>query len=302
MSVVSRVLRPVANVVRRHPALARFTLACVPDWHTYITIPQIGKVRIRLRRNRSLWLRPPLELELYPLATLRAFVRPTDTVWDVGANLGIYARWLVTHLKARHVCAFEPMAENLPELRHNLALGKVIGQVTVVPWALSNVDGEVEFQVDDIQSASGAVNVVYEGKACRARAALGLPPKVEKVMSRTIDSILKAGELPPPDVLKIDVEGAERMLLDGGREFFRRASPRLIIETHGLEVSKQCLEFLFDHGYSVAGRVPPSWHPRQHLRLDRAVLDRMTDQYDVHFIVAAKLPADLPLELDYANL
>ena len=139
---------------------------------------------------------PPLTHEWYPLAALRAFVRPTDTVWDVGANLGLYARWLVTHLKARHVCSFEPMAENLPELRHNLALGKVTGQVTVVPWAISNVDGEVEFQVDDMQSASGAVNAVYEGKACRARAALGLPPKVEKVASRTIDSILKAAGTP----------------------------------------------------------------------------------------------------------
>lgn len=92
------------------------------------------------------------------------------------------------------------------------------------------------------------------------------------------------------------------MLLDGGREFFRQASPRLIIETHGLEVAKQCLEFLFDHGYSVAACVPTSWHPRRHLRLERSVLARMTDQYDAHFIVAAKPPQDLPVELDYVNL
>lgn len=302
MSLVSRILRPLAKVVRPHPALARFALGCVPDWHTHITIPELGKLRIRLRRNRSLWLRPPLDLERYPLAALRALVRPTDTVWDVGANLGLYARWLVTHLNARQVCSFEPMADNLPELRHNLELGQVTGRVTVVPWALSNLDGEVEFQVDDMQSASGAVNSVYAGRACRARAALGLPPKVEQVMSRTIDSILKASELPPPDVLKIDVEGAERMLLDGGQKFFRQASPRLIIETHGLEVARQCLEFLFDHGYSVAGHVPAGWHPRRHLRLERAVLTRMTDQYDVHFIVAAKLPQDLPADLDYVNL
>lgn len=302
MSVVSRILRPVANVVRKHPALARFTLACVPDWRTHIAIPQIGKVRIRLRRNRSLWLRPPLELELYPLATLRAFVRPTDIVWDVGANLGIYARWLVAHLNARHVCSFEPMAENLPELRHNLALGKVTDRVTVVPWALSNVDCEVNFQVDDVQSASGAVNSVYNGEACRARAALGLPPKIERVKSRTIDSILTAGELPPPDVLKIDVEGAERMLLDGGEAFFRRASPRLLIETHGLGVSKQCLEFLFDHGYTVAARVPAHWHADGHMKLDRSVLGRMVDQYDAHFIAAAKRPEDVPDKLDLVNL
>lgn len=300
--MVSRILYPVANVVRQHPSLARFALACVPDWHTHITLPQIGKFRIRLRRNRSLWLRPPLAHEWYPLATLRAFVRPTDIVWDVGANLGLYTRWLVTHLNARQVCSFEPMSENLPELRHNLALGGVAGKVTIVPWALSNTDGEVSFQIDDMQSASGAVDSVHQGRACVSRTALGLPPKTEIVTSRTIDAILRAGELPAPDVLKIDVEGAERMLLDGGQEFFQQASPRLVIETHGLEVAKQCLEFLFDHGYSVAACVPTSWHPRRHLRLDRSVLARMTDQYDAHFIMATKQSNDLPLELDYVNL
>ena len=103
MRLIHLYLRRAVNAVRTRPALARLALSCLPDWHLHITIPQIGKFRIRLRRNRSLWLRPPLTLERYPLAVLRAVVRPTDTVWDVGANLGLYARWLVTHLHARHV-------------------------------------------------------------------------------------------------------------------------------------------------------------------------------------------------------
>ena len=297
-----RLLSPVINFIRRSPAVSRFALRCVPDVHAHITIPQIGRLRIRLRRNRSLWLRPPLTLEEYPLAALKAFVRPTDTVWDVGANIGLYARWLTTHLHARQVCSFEPMSANLPELKHNIELGGIGDRVKVVPWALSDTDGEVEFQVDDIQSASGAVNSVYGGEACRARSALGLPPMLEKVTSRTIDSILEKQELPPPDVLKIDIEGAERMLLEGGAKFFREASPRILIETHGLEVSKQCLEFLFDRGYHVAANVPDHWHPGCHMRLERDVLERMRDQYDAHFILASKRAEDLPDVLDYTNL
>lgn len=295
-------LHTAVAIVRRSPTLSRIALRCVPDAHMHITIPQIGRLRIRMRRNRSLWLRPPLTHEWYPLAALKAFVRPGDIVWDVGANIGLYSRWLVTHLKAGHVYAFEPMSANLPELKYNLSLGDVTDRVTVVPWALSNADGDVEFQVDDMQSASGAVNAVYEGKACRARSALGLPPIVEQVASRTIDSILEQEELPAPNVLKIDIEGAERMLLDGGETFFRSGSPRILIETHGLVVSKQCLEFLFDHGFHVAACVPETSHPKRHMRLHRDVLPRMHDQYDAHFIIASKHADDIPDELDYANL
>jgi FkbM family methyltransferase len=302
MSFAHSLMHTVSAMVRRNRSLSRWALKLVPDCHVHITVPHIGKLRVRLRRNRSLWLRPPLTHEWYPLAALKALVRPSDKVWDVGANIGLYARWLSSHLHARHVYSFEPMSANLPELRYNIEKGGVADRVTIVPCALSNQDGEVEFQVDDMQSASGAVDAVYQGEACRARSALGLPPLVEKVPSRTIDAIQAAGDLPMPDVLKIDVEGAERLLLDGGTRFFREASPRLVIETHGLAVSRQCLHFLFDHGYTVAACVRPEVHPTRHMRLDPSFIDRMTSDYDAHFIIASKNPGDIPHTLDYQKL
>lgn len=295
-------LRRLSLIVRQSPIMSRLALKCIPDCHIHIDIPKIGKLRIRLRRNRSLWLRPPLTLEGYPLAAMKAFTRPGDVVWDVGANLGLYARWLVQHLKAGQVCSFEPMSENLPELRHNVELGGIADRVTIIPWAISDVDGEVEFQVDDMQSASGAVNSVYEGAASRARSAIGLPPKMERVIGRTVDSILQARELPPPDVMKIDIEGAERMLLDGGSKFFEEASPRLLIETHGGKVSRQCLEFLFERNYHVAAFVPETWAPSRHMRLTPDMVPRVIDEYDAHFIMGSKNRADIPDELDWAAL
>lgn len=301
-------LNKTSNIIRRRPALSRVALKCVPDTHFHITVPRIGRLRIRLRRNRSLWLRPPLSPqwnaanEWYPLAALTALVRPGETVWDVGANIGLYARWLVTLLRAGRVCSFEPMAANLTELRYNLSLGNITDRVEVVPWALSDTNGQVDFQVDDMQSASGAVDAVYGGRACRARAALGLPPLVETVTSRSIDSILEHRDLPAPDVLKIDVEGAERMVLDGGTKFFRAHSPRVVIETHGLEVSKQCLEFLFDHEFHVAACVPAAWHPKRHMRLRRADLARMSGHYDIPHIIASRYAEEIPEMLDSSKI
>lgn len=294
MSFIRSVARDTGQWVRKRPALSRWLLRCLPDCHVQVTVPTVGLMRVRLRRNRSYWLRAPLELERYPMALLRAMVKPEHTVWDVGANLGLYARWLVAVPGARRVVSFEPMSANLPDLRYNLALGGVTDRVTVVPCALADTEGEVEFQVDDMQSASGTVNAVTGGKPCAARAAVGLPPLTEKVLCRTVDGILRTGELPRPDVMKIDVEGAEHLLLRGGDHFFREGHPRLMIETHGLDVARRCLEFLFDRGYHVAACVNPDWVPGRFMHLKRDVLGRMVGMYDVTFLAASKDVSELP--------
>src|SRR5262245_21361662 len=126
-------MKRILAFLRRHKLLSWITLNCVPDWHWKIQIPNIGRVRIRLSRNRSLWIRHPFTHEWYPLSALKALVHSTDVVWDVGANIGVYSRVFVQCLNAKHVYAFEPMSENLPELRYNLTLGGVENRVTILP-------------------------------------------------------------------------------------------------------------------------------------------------------------------------
>ena len=286
------------SIIKKHKYLSIFCLYLIPDWHITINMPYIGKFRIRLRRNRSFWLRDPLQLEMYPLSVLKAIVRPGDVVWDVGANIGLYSRWLVNHLLVSKVIAFEPMTENLPELIYNLNLGNIGNNVFVFPWAISDIDGPIEFQVDNIQSASGAIDSICQGNPSRARSALGLKSITEKVSSRTIDSIINSGEVEIPDVLKIDIEGAEYLLLKGGESFFTKYSPLILIETHGLEVSKQCISFLFDHGYNVAACVPESKNSTRHQQIFLDYILTMNDQYDAHFLVASKNIKNLPITLN----
>jgi FkbM family methyltransferase len=299
----------VARFVRQRPLVAKYALRCLPDWHIYVNVPQLGKMRIRLRRNRSYWLRNAFTHEWYPLSILKSLVRSSDTVWDVGANIGLYSRVLVQWFHAERVIAFEPMSENLPELRFNLELGKITDRVQVVPWALGNIDAEVDFQVDDMQGTSGTLDCIRNGAACMGRAALALPPKTERVSCRTVDSIIDARELPTPDVIKADVEGAEMLLLSGGRRFLNGQGARLLIETHGvdesgMEVIRSSLRFLFDAGYAVAACVPDSWCPTRHMRLEPSMIAQVRDQSDVLFIAASKNPEDLPhaVESDVSKL
>jgi FkbM family methyltransferase len=253
-------------------------------------------MRIRLRRNRSYWLRDPLTHERFPLSALRSFIQPGTVVYDVGANLGLYTRFCC-FFGAAHVVAFEPMTDNRKALVHNLTLGGIQQRVTVLPYALSDVDEEQDFQIDDLSSASAALNVVTGGGPALGRRSFGFGPKTERVHCRRLDSLLAEGKLPPPDVLKVDIEGAERLMLAGATGFLKNWSPRLLIELHGPDKAKEVIEFLCDLGYTCRGKVSTKLNDAGYGDVNKNSFGEITDLYDVQFLMAAKGVSDLPAEV-----
>jgi FkbM family methyltransferase len=266
----------------------------VPDLPWIVHIEGIGDLRVRLRRNRSFWLRDPLESERFPFAMLRRFVRPGDVVYDCGANLGLYDRFLVSALGAGRVVAFEPSAENRRFLAINLAMGGISDRVTVLPLALADEDGVAEFQVDDVQTTSGTLSKVTGGAPSEGRRNLRLAPLTEQVLCRRLDTVVRDEELPPPDVIKIDVEGAEAFLLRGATGILSERRPRLVVELHGAAVAREVIELLHARGYACVGKVEPHIHASGYGRIDPSVLPRVNGLYDVHFIAASRDSGDLP--------
>lgn len=287
-------VRSLAYRLRTRPRLGRWALRLVPDLPWTVSVAGLGPVRIRLRTNRSYWLREPLESEKVPFALLRHLVRPGDVVYDCGANLGLYARYLAGSLGAGRVVAFEPVADNRAVLARNLALGGIAHRVTVLPLALSDEDGTAEFQVDDMQSTSGTLSKVTGGAPSEGRRNLGLAPRTDRVACRRLDTVVAAERLPPPDVIKIDVEGAEALLLRGAARILQDHRPRLVVELHGAAVAREVLALLFDLGYACAAKVEPHVLPGRYGRVDPSLLPRIQGLYDVHFVAAAADPADLP--------
>jgi FkbM family methyltransferase len=288
------IVRSLANSLRTRPLLSRWALRMIPDVPWTVQVEGIGPFRIRLRRNRSWWLRKPLESESFPFAMLRHWVRPGDVVYDCGANLGLYDRFLVSNLGAGRVVAFEPSPENRRFLAANLALGGIADRVTVVPVALADEDSLAEFQVDDVQTSSGTLSKVTGGEPSEGRRNLKLGPLTEQVLCRRLDTVVAEEGLPLPDVIKIDVEGAEPLLLRGAASLLRERQPKLVVELHGAAVAREVISLLHDFGYACAARVSPHIHPSGYGPVDLSVLPQVKDLYDVHFLVAARDPAALP--------
>jgi FkbM family methyltransferase len=247
-------VKRLAAWLRTRPFLGRASLALIPNLPVTIIIHPIGPFRIRLSRDRRYWLRHPLDHERMALGGLQRLIRPGDTVYDIGANIGLFSRFLINAFNARQVFAFEPMKANLRDLHTNLALGRIADRARVFPLALADHEAHELLQVDDVSSGSAVLDRVSHGRASESRQRYGLAAKTESVRVATLDSLIARESLPPPNVLKIDVEGAEALVLKGAARTIQQHKPRLLIElhsVHGPSTAYDCIPLLEEWGYAL---------------------------------------------------
>lgn len=209
--------------------------------------------------------------------------------------MGLYTRFFCQKFGAKQVIAFEPMKDNLAQLNENIALGKIGDRVTVFPYALADVDSEQEFQIDDFSTGSATLSFVTKGEAAQGRKQYGLSAKSEMVVCHRLDTLIEKLGLPNPDVIKIDIEGAEYHFLVGARDCLMRFSPKLMVELHGLDKARAVYHYLTELGYHCAAKVSPRLEPSGYCRLDDTIIKAARDCYDIHFLLAAKDSAALPV-------
>ncbi len=136
------------------------------------------------------------------------------------------------------VYAFEPTPDNAEEIRRNVVLNG-LPNVTVIEKAVGAEKGVGRLQVVDDQSWSKLIET-------------GEHPFTERVMDIdvvAIDDLVASGEILPPTVVKIDVEGFELPVLEGMRRTLAEHRPAIICELHGTHV--EFAAFMREVGYRV---------------------------------------------------
>ena len=154
---------------------------------------------------------------------LRARVRPDAVVLDVGANVG----WWTVPLARRigpaggRVIAFEPVPDNRARLEWAIAANRVGAHVEVVPVALGDKPGELGMWLKSAETGagSGTAALVTDGGATHLR-----------VPVTTLDAWGEAHALPRCDLMKLDIEGAELLMLRGAERFVARHRPLIFGE------------------------------------------------------------------------
>jgi FkbM family methyltransferase len=295
-----RILDNIYHTIRTTPVMGRMAIGAIPDLQWTINVQDIGPMQINLRRNRNYWLRDPIEHEKFILGVMQKLVRPGDVVFDAGANIGLHVRFLVQCFGAK-VIAFEPISENVALLTRNVQLGNCGDNVQVIPVALADFDGEDVFQVDDLSSASGSLNVITGGEPCQARKQYGLAPLTKKVVVAQFDTLMERYDLPAPNVIKVDVEGAEERLLRGAIGILQRYGPYLVIELHGAEAARAVVRLLADLQYHVFGYLSTR-NGTIYREIGIRDLDEISDQYSLHFCAAGRDRSMLETHADYRKV
>lgn len=296
--IMGKILNSINHQIRTTPWLGRLALRSIPDLQWQVNVHPIGDMAIRLRQNRSFWLRDALIHEGFMLGALQRLIRPGDVVFDVGANIGLYSRFMIQEFKASLVYAFEPMETNRRLISRNLALGCCEDRVTVVSFAVGDQDGDAPFQVDDVSSASGTLDAVTHGAASQARRQYGLSPRTTTVKACRLDTLISRDHFPVPRVVKIDVEGAEAIALRGALELLRKYQPRLVIELHGAVVTKEVLQALWRCSYHCFGYLQNNGRS-VYQEVTSADLPFVTDIYSLHHLMAAVEADDLVAPVEH---
>lgn len=148
-------------------------------------------------------------------------LRPGDVLFDVGANIGVVSLIAAATHPEITVYAFEPMPENLEALRANIKLNGMEDRVHAHPIALSDHQGTAVLFADN-QAGEGTSSLVNTQKQGRKLT----------IETDTMDHFLdRTGVV--PDVVKIDVEGAEWEVIKGARGVCQNPKCRsFIIEVH----------------------------------------------------------------------
>jgi FkbM family methyltransferase len=187
------------------------------------------------------WRRDLGKVDPYLLSMVRTLVRPGMTVWDIGANIGLFS--FAAAATATRVVAVEADMW-LANLVHRSSLMNGL-PVTVLPAAVAAEGGVVELHVSSKGRASNSLN--GDGPA-------------QTVVSVTLDWMLE--RFPVPQVVKIDVEGMEYEALKGAAKLLRLKPTILCEVTANHDAVGQLLR---EAGYALfAARVAarkPLWRP-----------------------------------------
>lgn len=150
--------------------------------------------------------------------------RPDDVVWDVGACLGIHTFTTAKHLPDGEVVAFEPMPTNRGVLIDNMTVNH-LDNVTVRREALADEDGTAEFAIRESVEAGYGRHSLDVGDYDKIRSI--------EVDTRRGNGLAVGTDVSPPNIVKIDVEGASPLVIEGMRDVLARDSCRhVFLETH----------------------------------------------------------------------
>jgi len=201
-----------------------------------------GPILVSAAGGLKYLIRPIGSVDPMLLRVAERFVRVNTCVWDIGANIGLFTFAAAARAGGGgQVFALEADNWCVALLRRTARMAGDRAPVTVISAAVAESPGIREFQVAARARASNAL-VGY------GHSQMGGVAELQTVITVSLDWLGRF--LPLPDVLKIDVEGAEAEVLRGARSLFDRSRPVVLCEVAQANVT-EVSDFFLSRGYNL---------------------------------------------------
>ncbi|MGH7975915.1 MAG: FkbM family methyltransferase [Limisphaerales bacterium] len=187
------------------------------------------------------------------LAEMERLKWKPKVIYDLGANIGIASLSLAALCPDARIYGFEPVPANFEICSLNYSN---LANAEVFNCAVGSASGTMSFEItNDPRGGHLATNT-----------STGIDKKME-VGVWTIADLVEIKGLPPPDFLKVDVEGAELDVLNG-LATYANGIKYMHIETHSTELRNECVRWLDLNGFKIeeefhfAGNLGALWVSR----------------------------------------
>jgi|TARA_B110000027_G_scaffold113154_1_gene122098 FkbM family methyltransferase len=180
-------------------------------------------------RAKSLYLKEPDTIEW-----LDSF-KDNSVFFDIGSNVGLYSIYSAK-LKNSKVYSFEPSVFNLDLLAKNIYLNKLEDKITIIPLPVNDQKKISFFNFTD--TGKGAAFSTFDKNYDHNGNDLNTEFKF-KVISSSLDDIIKDFYIEKPEYIKIDVDGIEHLILKGSTGILKNVRSILIEVNDNFKYQKQ---------------------------------------------------------------
>lgn len=176
------------------------------------------------------------------LRLIKKHLAPDAVFLDIGANIGQHSLYASRHCK--HVYAFEPMKKIYDQFSSSVFTNDFLN-ISVYNYALGNTKEVLPIYGNDNIGASSLFT--SENRK-----------KIQDIKVLRLDDIVQDLGLERCDLVKIDVEGFELEVLKGGKEFFAKHKPKIVLEYTPFfydkkdpNIARELIQLLFTLGYKL---------------------------------------------------
>lgn len=195
---------------------------------------------------------PNEEYDRYIFDDMASHKKSNPIIFDVGGFMGVssllFSKTFGTKSK---IISFEPNIFNLNRMRLNFTKNTLLSKnIKIYEIALGDKIGKANFflsdNVDNGYSSTSRLDNTHVEHSKEYLESLGFTN--QEINIDTLDNFVLKNNL-VPNIIKVDIEGAEHLFLLGAKEFLKKYSPVLYIELHSQYCTLKCLEIMNCLGY-----------------------------------------------------